>query len=47
VGVAQVSRKGDSAADAGPDFTQTDVVKAQDLFAKISPFLIEARPERF
>jgi hypothetical protein len=47
VGVAQVSRKGDSAAEAGPDFTQTDVAKAQDLFATISPFLVEARPERF
>jgi hypothetical protein len=47
VGVAQVSRKGDSAAEAGPDFTQSDLTKAQDFFAKISPFLIEARPERF
>jgi hypothetical protein len=47
VGVAQVSRKGDSAAEAGPDFTQSDVDKAQDLFSKISPYLVEARPERF
>jgi len=47
VGVAQVSRKGDSAAEAGPDFTQSDVDKAQDLFSRISPYLLEARPERF
>ena len=47
VGVAQVSRKGDTAAEAGPDFTQSDVVRAQDLFSKISPYLVEARPERF
>jgi len=47
VGVAQVSRKGDSPAEAGPDFTQADVTKAQNLFSKISPYLVEARPERF
>ena len=47
VGVAQVSRKGDTAVDAGPDFTTADVSRAQDLFAKISPYLLEARPERF
>jgi hypothetical protein len=47
VGVAQVSRKGDSAAAAGPDFTAADVAKAQDLFAKISPYLVETRPDRF
>ena len=47
VGVAQVSRKGGSASEAGPDFTQSDVVRAQDLFSKISPYLVEARPERF
>jgi len=47
VGVAQVSRKGDSPAEAGPDFTQADVAKAENLFSKISPYLVEARPERF
>ena len=47
VGVAQVSRKGDTPAEAGPDFTSADVSKAQDLFARISPYLVEARPERF
>jgi hypothetical protein len=47
VGVAQISRKGESPGGAGPDFTAADVVKAQDLFSKISPYLVEARPERF
>ena len=47
VGVAQVSRKGDSPAEAGPDFTAADVTKAQDLFSKISPYLVEALPDRF
>ena len=47
VGVAQVSRKGDTPAEAGPDFTTADVTRAQDLFARISTYLIEGRPERF
>ena len=47
VGVAQVSRKGESPAEAGPDFTTADVTRAQDLFARISPYLVEGRPERF
>jgi len=47
VGVAQVSRKGDTPGEAGPDFTTADVSKAQDLFSRISPYLVEARPERF
>jgi hypothetical protein len=47
VGVAQISRKGESSRDAGPDFTPADVKKAQDLFAAVAPYLVEARPERF
>jgi hypothetical protein len=47
VGVAQISRKGESPGEAGPDFTAADVAKAQDVFSKISPYLVEARPERF
>jgi hypothetical protein len=47
VGVAQVSRKGENPGEAGPDFTTADVTKAQDLFARISPYLVEGRPERF
>jgi hypothetical protein len=47
VGVAQISRKGETPAEAGPDFSQADVKKAQDLFEAVAPFLVEARPERF
>jgi hypothetical protein len=47
VGVAQISRKGESTAEAGADFTNADVQRAQDLFAEVAPYLLEARPERF
>ena len=47
VGVAQISRKGETPAQAGPDFTPGDVKKAEELFAAVAPFLVEARPERF
>ena len=47
VGVAQVSRKGETPAEAGPDFTSADVKKAQDLFAAVARYFVEARPERF
>lgn len=47
VGVAQVSRKGESPADAGPDFTTADVRKCQGFFQEMARFFVEARPERF
>ena len=47
IGVAQISRKGESPSEAGPDFTTGDVSKAQDIFQAVAPFLMEARPERF
>jgi hypothetical protein len=47
VGVAQISRKGDSPAQAGPDFSPSDVKRAQDLFEAVAPYLVMARPERF
>src|SRR5437899_1901460 len=47
IGVAQVSRKGETPAEAGPDFTPGDVRKAQDIFQAVAPFLMEARPDRF
>jgi hypothetical protein len=47
VGVAQVSRKGDSPMEAGPDFAPTDIKKAQDMFEAVAPFFVEARPDRF
>jgi hypothetical protein len=46
-GVAQISRKGDSLAAAGPDFTSADLRRAQELFTGVAAFLVEARPERF
>ena len=47
VGVAQISRKGESPAQAGPDFTAGDLKKAQDLFEEVGPYLAATRPERF
>jgi hypothetical protein len=47
VGVAQISRKGESPGEAGPDFTPSDVRKAQDLYESVAPFLFEARPDKF
>ena len=47
VGVAQISRKGESPADAGPDFSPGDVRKAQSIFEAVAPFLVASRPERF
>jgi hypothetical protein len=47
VGVAQISRKGESPADSGPDFSGTDVRRAQELFQAVAPYLLDARPERF
>ncbi len=47
VGVAQISRKGETPAEAGPDFSAADVTRAQDLFQAVSRFLADARPERF
>jgi hypothetical protein len=47
VGVAQVSRKGETPVEAGPDFTGNDVKKAQDLFESVARYFVEARPERF
>jgi hypothetical protein len=47
IGVAQVSRKGETASEAGPDFTPADVEKAHQLFARVAPLLAKALPERF
>ena len=47
IGVAQVSRKGESAAEAGPDFSPSDVQKAQEIFESVTPVLIQALPDRF
>jgi len=47
VGVAQISRKGDTPGEAGPDFTQADVRKAQEIFEGVASYLAEARPAKF
>jgi len=44
VGVAEISRKGETIRDAGADFTPADLHHAQEIFAGIAPFLAEARP---
>ena len=47
IGVAQISRKGESPAEAGPDFTAGDLKKAQELFEEVGPYLAATRPDRF
>lgn len=47
VGVAQVSRKGETPAEAGPDFSPADVKKTQEIFEAVAATLLSARPERF
>jgi hypothetical protein len=47
VGVAQISRKGETPSAAGPDFGPGDVRKAQEFFEAVAPHLVHARPERF
>jgi hypothetical protein len=47
VGVAQISRKGETPAAAGPDFTPADMRRAEDLFDRVAPHLLQARPEKF
>jgi hypothetical protein len=47
IGVAQVSRKGETPGDAGPDFSPADVKKAQDFFEGVAVHLVAARPDKF
>ncbi len=44
VGVAEISRKGETTRDAGPDFTPADLRHAQEIFEGIAPLLADARP---
>jgi hypothetical protein len=46
-GVAQISRKGETPADAGPDFSAGDVKKAEEFFQQTAPYLWQARPDSF
>jgi hypothetical protein len=47
IGVVQISRKGSSPSEAGPDFTPHDLRRAQEIFDVIAPLLAEARPDDF
>jgi hypothetical protein len=47
IGVAEISRKGQSPRDAGPDFTEADLRRVQSLFESIAPHLATARPGDF
>ena len=47
IGVAQISRKGETPGEAGPDFTAGDVQKAQEIFRAVAPILLETRPDPF
>jgi hypothetical protein len=47
VGVAQVSRKGESPAASGADFSPGDVKKCQEFFEAVAPFLVQARPDNY
>ncbi len=44
IGVAQISRKGETAREAGPDFTPADLRHAQEVLDSIAPYLVDARP---
>jgi hypothetical protein len=44
VGVAEVSRKGETAREAGPDFTPADLRHAQEILDAVTPYLADARP---
>ena len=46
VGVAQVSRKGDSPMEAGPGLPAADVKKAQEMFERWRRYFVEARPDK-
>jgi hypothetical protein len=47
LGVAQISRKGETPKDAGPDFGQADLRRAQEIFEGVAPYLATARPAKF
>ena len=47
IGVAQLSRKGESPSQAGPDFTTPDVEKVQGIFEAVAAYFAQACPSRF
>jgi hypothetical protein len=44
IGVVQVSRKGETAREAGPDFTSSDLRQVQQIFEELASYLATARP---
>jgi hypothetical protein len=44
VGVAQISRKGETPREAGPDFTPADLRHAQEVLDSVALYLADARP---
>ena len=47
IGVAQVSRKGETPREAGPDFTASDLQRAQQIFDAVASYLLTARPATY
>ncbi len=47
VGAAQISRKGETPQEAGPDFNEGDVRRAEQVFEVVGPLLFQARPDKF
>jgi len=47
VGVAEISRKGESPRDAGADFTANDLRRAKEIFDAVAPYLAQARPNDY
>jgi len=45
VGVIQISRKGDTPEQSGPDFSQNDVKKLLELAPLFLPFLMKSKPD--
>jgi GAF domain len=44
IGVAEISRKGETPREAGADFTASDLGRAKEIFDAVAPFLAQARP---
>jgi hypothetical protein len=47
VGVAQISRKGETSREAGPDFTPADLRRAHEILDAVGSFLADARPQGY
>jgi hypothetical protein len=47
IGVGQVSRKGETSREAGPDFSEADLQYSQEIFNGIASYLVAARPPGF